>query len=308
MSMGHPPSRLAAVLYALLVVTLWSSSWVLIKLGLEDIPPLTFAGLRYFLAFLVLLPFCATESSRRVLRRLSRRSWLLLAALGLTLYAVGVGGQFVALAYLPTVTTRVIYAVNTILVALFSGFLLRERPRLCQWWGVFLAMLGIYVYFYPVAIPASQTTGILAAVVGMLAFALAAILGRGVARWGTIPPLVVTAVSMGIGSVALLTSGVVLQGLPAISLRNWLMILWLSVVNTSLAFVVWNHTLRTLTAVESNIITNVMIVEIAILAWVFLRERLSAIDVAGLALVIAGTIMVQLRSRRLGGASGDRRD
>jgi drug/metabolite transporter (DMT)-like permease len=119
---------------------------------------------------------------------------------------------------------------------------------------------------------------------------------------------VVTAVSMGIGSVALLTSGVVLQGLPAISLRNWLMILWLSVVNTSLAFVVWNHTLRTLTAVESNIITNVMIVEIAVLAWVFLRESLSAIDVAGLALVIAGTIMVQLRSRRLGGANGDRYD
>jgi drug/metabolite transporter (DMT)-like permease len=308
MRMAHPPSRPAAVLCALLVVTLWSSSWVLIKLGLEDIPPLTFAGLRYFLAFVALLPFCATGSSRRTLWGLSRRSWLLLGALGLTLYAVGVGGQYVALVYLPTVTTRLIYALNIVVVALLSGLLLRERPTLWQWWGVFVAMLGIYVYFHPVDIPASQLTGILAALVGMLAFALAAILGRNVARWGTIPPLVMTAVSMGVGSVALLSCGVLVQGLPAISLRNWLIILWLSVVNTSLAFVLWNHTLRTLTAVESNIITNVMIVEIAALGWVFLRERLSAIDVAGLGLVIAGTIMVQLRNGRLDGARAEKQD
>ncbi|MCB9443696.1 MAG: DMT family transporter [Ardenticatenaceae bacterium] len=46
-----------AVWQALLVTFLWSTSWVLIKLGLQDIPPVTFAGLRYFLAFLALIPF-----------------------------------------------------------------------------------------------------------------------------------------------------------------------------------------------------------------------------------------------------------
>ncbi|MEZ4516648.1 MAG: EamA family transporter [Chloroflexota bacterium] len=45
-----------AVLQALLVTFLWSTSWVFIKLGISDIPPITFAGLRYFLAFLVLIP------------------------------------------------------------------------------------------------------------------------------------------------------------------------------------------------------------------------------------------------------------
>jgi drug/metabolite transporter (DMT)-like permease len=208
-----------------------------------------------------------------------------------------VGGQFVALVYLPTVTTRLIFALNTVVVALLSGALLRERPTLWQWSGVFVAMLGIYVYFHPVDIPGSQLVGVMAALVGMVAFALGAILGREVARLGTIPPLVVTAVSMNVGSVALLSCGVLVQGLPPISLRNWLMILWLSVVNTSLAFVLWNHTLRTLTAVESNIITNVMIVEIAALGWVFLGERLSTIDMLGLALALVGIIMVQFRSK-----------
>ena len=79
-------------------------------------------------------------------------------------------------------------------------------------------------------------------------------------------------------------------------------------VNTSFAFVLWNHSMRTLRAVESSIITNVMVVEIAVLAWVFLGERLTPLDFVGLGLVIAGTLVVQLRGARVGssesGASG----
>jgi drug/metabolite transporter (DMT)-like permease len=291
------PSRLAAVLLALIVVTLWSSSWVLIKLGLQDIPPLTFAGLRYIVAFLAVLPLSLTASSRRALGSLNRRSWLLLGALGLTLYGVGVGGQFVALVYLPTVTTRLLYAFNTIVVALLAGALLREPPTRVQWCGVLVAMLGIYTYFYPVDIPTSELTGVASALIGMVGFGLGTLLGRDVARAEIMSPVLVTSVSMGVGGTVLLGCGVALQGLPPISLGNWLMILWLGVVITALTFVLWNHSLRTLTAVEANIITNIMIVEIAILGWVFLGEHLSLIDVAGLGLVIAGTIMVQLRRK-----------
>ena len=68
-------------------------------------------------------------------------------------------------------------------------------------------------------------------------------------------------------------------------------------VNTSFTFVLWNRTLRTLTAVESNVITNAMLAEIAVLAWLFLGERLTFLDVMGLGLVIVGTVMVQLRGR-----------
>ncbi|HEU4864167.1 MAG TPA: EamA family transporter, partial [Candidatus Limnocylindria bacterium] len=48
-----------AVLQALFVTFLWSTSWVLIKIGLDDLDlkPLSFAGLRYALAALILLPF-----------------------------------------------------------------------------------------------------------------------------------------------------------------------------------------------------------------------------------------------------------
>jgi drug/metabolite transporter (DMT)-like permease len=162
-----------------------------------------------------------------------------------------------------------------------------------------MALAGIYVYFYPVDVGRSQTIGICASLLGMMGFAVAAIVGRNVGRGRTLSPLLVTAVSMGVGSVVLISCGLILEGVPAVSPRNWMIILWLSVVNTALAFVVWNYTLRTLTAVESNIITNVMVPEIAVLGWWFLGERLSLLDAGGLSLVVLGTVLVQLGGARL---------
>jgi len=49
-------SRAKAILQALFVTLLWSSSIILIKKYLIDIPPLTFTGIRYMLAFFFLLP------------------------------------------------------------------------------------------------------------------------------------------------------------------------------------------------------------------------------------------------------------
>jgi drug/metabolite transporter (DMT)-like permease len=58
--------------------------------------------------------------------------------------------------------------------------------------------------------------------------------------------------------------------------------------------------LRTLTAVESSVMNNTMLVQIAILAWIFLGETLDARQLAGLAIAVAGILIVQLRrpSRR----------
>ena len=93
--------RVRAVLQALFVTFLWSTSWVFIKFGLDDIPPLTFAGLRYFLAFLALIPFYLRSGSVTPLRTLSRRDWWSLLALGLVYYTITQGTQFLALVYLP---------------------------------------------------------------------------------------------------------------------------------------------------------------------------------------------------------------
>jgi drug/metabolite transporter (DMT)-like permease len=293
----EPVSHLRAVLLALFVTFLWSTSWVLIKLGLEDIPALSFAGLRYFLGFLCLLPLALRPLDRANLGRLSRRDWGRLGLLGLLVIAVTQGGQFLALALLPAVTVSLMFSFTPVVVALLGIALLGELLTRRQWAGIVLFLAGVLVYFYPVAFPAQQALGVLIAAVAALTNAVSAILARSINRSAHIAPLLVTTVSMGVGSVVLLGVGVWIQGLPELSPANWLIVGWLAVVNTALAFPLWNATLRTLSAVESSIINNTMLVQVAILAWVFLGEELGWQEVAGMALAAAGALIVQLRGR-----------
>jgi len=287
--------RLCAILQALFVTFLWSTSWVLIKIGLQDIPALTFAGLRYILAFFCLLPLLLRSSSLVSLRRLKRRRWLELVALGFLFYAVTQGTSFLSLAYLPAMSVSLLWNLTTVTVAFMGIWVLAEPLNLLQWGGVVLNLLGIVIYFHPPAFPGSQLLGLVAALVGVLANAGSSILGRAVNRRADIQPLPVTAVSMGVGALVLVTTGVTIQGLPPLSVQHWMIIGWLAVVNTAFAFTLWNRTLRTLTAVESSIINSTMLAQIAVLAWVFLGESLTWQRALGLSLAGLGTVIVQLR-------------
>jgi drug/metabolite transporter (DMT)-like permease len=292
-------SHLRAVVQALFVVFLWATSWVLIKVGLEEIPALTFAGLRYTLAFVCLLPVVLLSRQLSSLGSISRRTWGRLLILGILLYAITQGATFVALAHLPAVTVNLLWSFSSVTVALMGIVWLAERPTRFQWFGVGLATLGAMIYFYPVALPTSQVFGVLVAVFGVLANAGASILGRDANRAGDIHPLVVTVISMGIGSIVLLATGVAVQGLPNISVGGWAIIAWLAVVNTAFAFTLWNHTLRVLSATESSIINGTMLVWIPVLAVLFLHERITAKEVFGLAVVGVGMLIVQLRQSRI---------
>ena len=289
-------SHSIAVLQALFVTFLWSSSWVLIKFGLEEIPALTFAGLRYSLAFLILAPFVlGSRELRSSLIGLSSAGWLRLIALGLLFYTLTQGAQFVGLVYLPAVTVSLFLSFTPALVALMGIPLLSENPAPKQWGGMLLYLIGALVYLLPVEIPLAAA-GLAAAVIGLLANASSSILGRSVNRGEHLHPLVVTVVSMGIGALVLLAVGLTSQGLPSLSWKSWGLIVWLAAVNTALAFTLWNHTLRRLTAVESSLINNTMLIQIALLAWVFLDEPLSPKGVAGIILAAVGVLAVQLAS------------
>ncbi len=289
------PPHLQAALQALFVTFLWSTSWVLIKIGLEDLPALTFAGLRYTLAFLCLLPLAARSGQLQPLRKLPARSWARLLLLGLLFYSLTQGAQFVSLYYLPAITVSLMLSFTTILVALLGIFTLHERPASVQWAGAGLYVAGVLVYFYPLFVPQGELIGLAVAIAGVLANALSSILGRHVNRSGELEPLAVTVVSMGAGGLVLLGAGVAAQGLPRLTLTHWGIILWLAIVNTALAFTLWNHTLRTLSAMESSIINNTMLIQIAVLAWLFLGESLSWRMVLGMVLAALGTLLVQIR-------------
>jgi drug/metabolite transporter (DMT)-like permease len=133
--------------------------------------------------------------------------------------------------------------------------------------------------------------------IGVFANSASSVLGRSINREAKINPVVVTVVSMGIGSIILLIVGIATQGLPPISFQNMLYLLWLAIINTAVAFTIWNFTLRTLSAMESSIINGTMLIQIAILAWIFLGEAISLQEGIGMMVAAFGAVLVQLRFR-----------
>jgi drug/metabolite transporter (DMT)-like permease len=288
-----------AVLQGLFVTFLWSTSWVLIKIGLDDldIAPLSFAGLRYALAAAILLPFGVRAMRRREGASVDPRLGLLVAAYGLLFVAVAQGAQFAALALLPATAVSLILASIPAVVAAFALVGGRERATLGQALGIGLLSIGAILYFGPFEVEAGTEAGFVAAGICLFAAAASSHLGRGLARdaIGSLGGQVgLTAISMAIGAAALLVVGVALEGWPVLDPAGWLIVLWLAVVNTAFAFTLWNHTLRTLTAVESSVVNNTMTIQIALLATVFLGELLEPPQLVGLVLAAAGAAVVQV--------------
>lgn len=291
--------RLRAVLQAVFVTFLWSTSWVLIKIGLKShLPPLTFAGLRYTLAFLCLAPFLLMNKNERAgLKNLGKMEWMNLALLGIIFYTLTQGTQFLSLAYLPAAMVSMLLNLTSIFVALAGIVFLNEKPSLLQWGGVLTAITGIAVYFLPNALPETQYWGLAVALLCVASNTASSIYGRHINHKSGLSPLLITFVSMGIGALLLLGTGILFQGAGELTITDWGIIIWLALVNTALAFTLWNKSLKVLTAVESSILNSLMLPQIAILALVFLGEDLSIKEICGLVLVSAGVLIVQLKRK-----------
>ena len=295
--MSHTRSRrdhTVALWTAFAVTVLWSSSWVLIRFVLdgEDLEPRTFAGLRYGLAAAVVAGAVAARSDRRAeVSSLGRRSIGRLAILGVVFYAVTQGAQFVAIDSQPAATTSFVLSLTPLVVALASARSLGETPGPSQIVGGVLVVAGALLFF--AGDLGATTVGMIAALVGLAANVTGGLLGRQVNRRHTTSPLVVTAVSMSIGAGLLLATGLLIEGVPDLTARTVVIIAWLAVVNTALAFTMWNAALRHLSAVESAGINNTMLIQIAVLAWVFLGEFPGPVGLVGIVVVSAGVFLTQ---------------
>lgn len=291
---------LSSVLLACFVTFLWSTSYILIKLGFqEQLPTLTFAGLRFIMAWACLIPFLlADPTSRKAVKPLTLRNWGQLIALGLIGCALTQGAQFISLSILPAATVSLLLSLTPLLVAFASARVLQESTTLSQWGGMLLTGGGVLLYFFPFKLPNIAFVAMSIALIGVCANAAAAVLGRQVNRQ-KLPALVVTGISMGIGAFVLFGVGITVQGVGTLSIAQWLIIGWLAAINTALAFTLWNHTQQTLSAVESSVINGLMLPQIALLAWLFLDERLTLRQILGLGLVVAGTLLVQVSVRRI---------
>ncbi|HEY3428738.1 MAG TPA: EamA family transporter [Acidimicrobiia bacterium] len=290
-SLTHRSARACA----LLVTFLWSSSWLLIRWGLDDeaLKPITFAALRYGLAFVALMVLVLGRSTYRdQVRSLDRVAWRDIGLLGLVFYTLTQGAQFIAIDNQPAATSSLVLSLTPLLVAATATRSLSEIPHRRQIIGAVLVALGAWSYFSGDL--GATAIGMTAAAVGLGGNTVSTVLGRRVNKETEVSSLVITGLSMAIGSLFLVALGIGLEGLPEISPTAWGIIVWLAAVNTAFAFTLWNVSLRRLSAVESAGINNTMLIQIAILAWAFLDESPGVREWIGIGAVSLGIFLTQL--------------
>lgn len=294
--MANKYHRFINILLALLVTFLWSTSYIIIKKGLPEIPPLTFAGLRYFLAFIFLLPFLLFTKRRKDLQKITKQDVYKLITLGIVFYSLTQGAQFLGLFLLPAVTVSLLLNFTPLVVVFMAMFTIKEFPQPAQWTGILVFIAGVLIFFYPYGNLKGSLTGFAVMIIGVLANAGSSVLGRHLNLNGKLSPLAITVISMGVGSVIILAAGLSSETFPEFDAYNIILVLWLAVINTALAFTLWNYTLKTLKAVESSIINGTMLIQIAVLSYIFLNEEITIIKAAGIIVVACGALWVQTRS------------
>ncbi len=289
------PSRTVAIAEGVLATLIWASSFVFVKIGLDYMGPLTIAGLRYFLASLLLLPFVIRRENTK--RPWTSSIWLRLFLIGFSAYAIGNGAMFWGLKYLPATTASIMMSFSPLLILFAATLWLKEIPTRRQLMGVMVALAGS-VLFFSTGLRVGEPLGLEIVAVGLLGFLFFGILGREIAREQKVDTLSLTAIPLAFGGGLLLLVALPLEGLPTFSVTGWGIVLLLAVVNTAFAYMLYNHSLQTLTALEMNVLLGLSPLGTAFLAWILLGENLSIIQLVGIATVITGITLVHRGTRK----------
>jgi probable blue pigment (indigoidine) exporter len=284
-------TRVAAFGAGGLLVLILGSTLVIAKGALAHIGPLTLAALRYGVATVVLLPLALWRAGWRSAWR--RHVRLRLVAIGVGFYALGNGALFLGLHYVPAATAALALGLVP-LVTLLGGLIwLGERATGGQVLGLALALAGTGLFFASGLGP-GEPMGLAILALGLLGNASLGLLGRPLAQAGQVSALMLTAAPLTIGGVILLPVALVVDGTPRLLLADWATILWLGLVNTALAYLLYNRLLRSQAAFEVSALTSLSPLVTAIGAWLVLAEPLLLVQLLGMGLAVGGVAVVQL--------------
>lgn len=289
---GSPaPSLARAVGYAVAASLLWAVAIVLVKIGLEDIPRLTFASLRYLVGAITLLVW-RTVTVRTRLPSVPSSMWRWLVALGVLLYGIVPAAQFVSLDLMEAVTFNFVFQAGIPLVtALFAGLFLKEATSRWEWVGVAVVIVGVFM-FYPAVPGGDEVIGIVLAAVAAFGIGASNLLQRRVMRGQQLSAIDAALIPMTLGSLGLFMLARAVEPFPELGVEQILLILFLGVVNTALAFTLWHLAMRTLKALHAGIIASAQVVEVPLLALVILGESLTTGRVLGSLVVLGGILVV----------------
>jgi drug/metabolite transporter (DMT)-like permease len=282
-------------LYAGLVL-IWSSTWVVIKIGLEDVPPLLGAGIRFAVAGAGLLV------AARVMRRSLRTDLILAATLATLPFAAAYGLIYWGEQYVPSGLAAVLFGVMPLYSATIASLALADEPlhpRLLA--GIAVAIGGLALAFGESLALGDAEWALLAAIACALAPLASAVGNVAIKRRGAALDAVV------LNGWAMLGGGLLLLAASAPT-EDWASTAWtgqavgsivyLAAIGSALTFVTLTILLRELPAVTMSYITLLLPFGALAFGAALYDERVTLAAVAGALLVACGLAVAQWPRRR----------
>jgi drug/metabolite transporter (DMT)-like permease len=285
-----------------LLCLIWGSTWLFIKVGLNDLPPFNFAGVRFVIAAAALL---VVNAVRRVpLTPRTGGEWSLVALTGVLTFTINYGLLFWGEQHISSGLAALLQATIPAFGLVIAHYWLPgERLTWPKVIGVALGLTGVGVIFSDqLAFGPSALWGSAALVLGSLSVAFANVLIK--ARLGRLDPAMMASWQMIFGLLPLLLLGWLTEGSP-LHLR-WtpkalFCMLYLALVGSSLAFFLVYWLVRRMDVTKTlliSLVTPVVAVTIDNLA---LGETLSWRTAIGGACVLSGVAMVVIRRAKTSG-------
>lgn len=131
------------------LVIVWGSHWVVVKIGLEVIPPFTYGVLR-LLGGIVVLATLMAASNR--LHRPARADWPIIVGYGLLAVALGIIMMNLALPYIPAGRSSILAYTIPLWVVPVMAVLARVLPTRAELAGLGLGLVGLVLLLNPAAI------------------------------------------------------------------------------------------------------------------------------------------------------------
>lgn len=283
----------------LLLCLIWGSTWLFIKLGLEDLPPLTFAGIRFVIAVTILVSVVAIRGLKWPR---SRRNWLLLAVSGVLAFSLNYGLLFWGEQHISSGLAALLQATIPAFGLIIAHFYLPGEPLTpARLLGIALGVLGVAVVFSSqlgVAGPRALA-GCIALVLSSVCAAYSNVLVKAYGK--KLDPAILAGGQMFFGMLPLLLIGIPLEGNP---LRfHWtpmavLAILYLAVVGSVVAFLLYYWLVQNMDVTNTMLIALVTPVVAVILGMLVLNEQLGWRTLAGGAMIMAGIGIIVWRRKR----------
>jgi len=283
----------------LILCGIWGSTWLFIKLGLNDLPPLTFAGIRFLCASSILV---AIIFARGVRWPRKRSEWLLIAIVGWLQFSLNYGLVFWGEQRIPSGLAAVLQSTFPAFGLVIAHFYLpEERITPKKVMGVLLGVIGVGIVFSDQLSFAGK-----AALAGSVALVLSAVCGSYgnvlVKAYGTqIDPFVLAAGQMVCGFPPLLALGIATEGNP-IHL-HWtatavIALAYLVIVGSVIAFTLFYWLVRHMDVINTMLIALVTPVVAVLLGMIVLHEKFNWRLFAGAACIISGIGLIVLRKKQ----------